>query len=61
MAVSIVSVINKSIHIVEDERGKFSVHVYVNPKEYFCFRWGTREWAELLAGRLATFSPRPSP
>jgi len=53
MSVSTVSVINKSIHTVEDERGKFSVHVYVNGKFSASHGWGTREWAELLAGQLA--------
>ena len=53
VAGKIVSVTQKSIHVVDLGDGKFTVDVYVNGKMDAGYASGTREWAEKLAKQLA--------
>ena len=49
---NLISVVHKSIHLTQEDDGKYSVWVYVNGKQTSAYGSGTREWAESLVELL---------
>jgi hypothetical protein len=51
---SLVSIIQKTILVLEEERGVFTVAVYVDGRLNASYGSGSRAWADKLAAALAS-------